>query len=214
MPVIDSTHISRLITAFEQLYPAPSSELVFQNDFQLLISVILSAQCTDKKVNEVTPILFGKFPTFEKLAAARITAIEKIIRPINYYRTKAKNLKNMAAKVIQEFGGKIPLTHEQITTLPGVGNKTANVVLGELKVSHTFPVDTHVFRVSKRLDLTRGKNVVEVERDLKEIFPSHLWRNMHHWLIFHGRRVCKAQRPMCEQCTLYSLCPTGSRLKG
>jgi endonuclease-3 len=209
----DSTQNDELIRAFEALYPSPGSELVFHNAYQLLVSVILSAQCTDKKVNEITPILFTKFANFKELSSARLSTIEKIIRPINYYKTKSKNLKAMATKVIEDFGGEIPQTHESITTLPGVGNKTANVVLGELKVAHTLPVDTHVFRVSKRLSLTKGKNVVEVEKDLKSKFPSHLWRNLHHWLILHGRRVCKAQRPLCNECTLISLCPTGKELK-
>jgi endonuclease-3 len=201
------------LSTFEKLYPTPGSELVFHNAYQLLVSVILSAQCTDKKVNEVTPTLFAKFPGFAELSSAKLTAIEKIIRPINYYKTKAKNLKAMATKIIEEFEGEIPKTHELITKLAGVGNKTANVVLGELKIVHTLPVDTHVFRVSRRLGLAIGKNVGEVEKELKSIFPSHLWRNLHHWLILHGRRICKAQRPLCEACTLISICPTGKIIK-
>ena len=213
MPRSDSTQNGQLMQAFEKLYPSPGSELVFHNAYQLLVSVILSAQCTDKKVNEVAPLLFAKFPGFMELGSAKLSALEKIIRPINYYKTKAKNLKAMATKVIEEFEGEIPKTHELITTLAGVGDKTANVVLGELKITHTLPVDTHVFRVSKRLGLASGKNVSEVEKELRSRFPSHLWRNLHHWLILHGRRVCKAQRPLCEACALISICPTGKRIK-
>ncbi len=204
---------TNLLKIFKELYPNPRSELNFDGEFQLLICVVLSAQCTDKKVNEVTPTLFAKFPGFAELSSAKLTAIEKIIRPINYYKTKAKNLKAMATKIIEEFEGEIPKTHELITKLAGVGNKTANVVLGELKIVHTLPVDTHVFRVSRRLGLAIGKNVGEVEKELKSKFPSQLWRNLHHWLILHGRRICKAQRPLCEECTLISICPTGKKIR-
>lgn len=197
-----------LLKQFAALYPDPKSELNFKNEYELIVSVILSAQCTDKKVNEVTPTLFARYPTFEKLAKAKLSDIEKIIRPINYYRGKSKSLLGMAQKVVTEFAGSVPANHKELMSLPGVGNKTANVVQSELGTAHTFPVDTHVFRVSKRLGIATGKDVAEVEASLRKRFDSKLWRNLHHWLIFHGRRVCKAQRPLCEDCPLAKICPS------
>ena len=194
-----------------RLYPSPESELNFSNEYELLVCVILSAQCTDKKVNEVTPVLFSKYPDLPSLAAARITSVEKIIRPINYYRTKAKNIVGMAKDVRANHSGKVPRTHDELILLPGVGRKTANVVLGEMKVAHTLPVDTHVFRVARRLGLTDGKKPEEVEEDLKKLYPSHLWRNLHHWLILHGRRICKAQKPLCDKCRLSEICPSSNK---
>ncbi|MCB9030218.1 MAG: endonuclease III [Deltaproteobacteria bacterium] len=198
----------QLLQTLSKLYPKPASELNFKNNFQLLVSVVLSAQCTDKKVNDVTPHLFNQYPNFKALASAKLTDIEKIIRPINYYKTKSKNLINLSKMVEAEFSGKIPKQFEEILKLPGVGRKTANVVLGELGVIHTLPVDTHVFRVSKRLGLASGKNTDQVEEELKAQFDSSLWRNLHHWLILHGRRVCKAQNPVCSDCDIREICPS------
>ncbi len=149
----------RLLEKLSSAYPEPESELHFQNEYQLLVAVMLSAQCTDKKVNEVTPELFAKCPDFLALSIARVSALEKIIRQVNYYRTKAKHLQLMAKKVIDEFQGEVPRSMDSLTSLPGVGRKTANVVLGELQALHTLPVDTHVFRLAKRLGLSEGKNV-------------------------------------------------------
>ncbi len=200
----------KLLSQFQSLYPTTGSELNFKTPYQLVVAVSLSAQCTDKKVNEITPLLFEKYGDFSDLARAKLEAVEKIIRPINYYRTKSKNIISMAQTVLGDFSGKLPNTHEELITLPGVGRKTANVVLGELKITPAIPVDTHVFRVSKRLGLATGNTADAVELELQKAFPSELWYNLHHWLIYHGRRVCKAQRPLCEQCTLNSLCPSNS----
>lgn len=197
-----------LLAKLDKLYPSPKSELQFKNPYQLLIAVMLSAQCTDKKVNETTPALFTKYPSFAKLASARVPTLEKLLRPVNYYKTKAKNIAATAKIVSKEYNGRLPRSHKELTSFPGVGNKTANVVLGELGVAATFPVDTHVFRVSRRLGLTDGKNVLQVEEDLKAQFDPKHWRNFHHWLILHGRRVCKAQRPLCGECALSTLCRT------
>ena len=197
---------SRLLRILARLYPQPASELVFANEYQLLSCVVLSAQCTDKKVNQVTPELFLRYPTFEALAGAQLADVEAIVRPINYYRTKAGNLIALSSQVCCEFGGKVPRTHAQLTSLPGVGNKTANVVLSELGAARTFPVDTHVFRVSRRLGLARGNTVAKVEEELKAQFASRHWRNLHHRLILHGRRTCKAPRPLCEACALTRMC--------
>lgn len=200
----------RLVSLFQSLYPTTGSELNFQNPYQLVVAVSLSAQCTDKKVNEITPILFSAYPDFKSLAAADVLDVEKIIRPINYYRTKSKNITNMAQKVITEFNGVLPKTHEELVTLPGVGRKTANVVLGELKITPAIPVDTHVFRVSKRLGIASGNTPDAVEAELQKAFPPELWYNLHHWLIYHGRRVCKAQRPLCSECALREICPSAA----
>lgn len=191
---------------FEKSYPDPRSELNFSNPFQLSVAVLLSAQCTDKKVNQVTPVLFKRFNSFQALAEADLAEIESIIKPINYYRTKSRHLIELGRIVREKFGGKFPLNRADAISLPGIGNKTANVVLGELGVEHTFPVDTHVFRVSQRLGWTKGKTPGEIEMQLKKIFPSDAWRNLHHWLILHGRRVCKAQNPACSECTLLNIC--------
>ncbi len=200
--------LGALLRAFNKLYPNPRSELDFKSEYQLIVAVILSAQCTDKKVNQVTPELFARYPSFAELGRAELSAVETIIRPVNYYRTKSKHLVAMAQKVMAEFGGAIPRSYTEIRTLPGVGNKTANVVLGELGVIKTFPVDTHVFRLSHRLGLARAKTPEKVEIELKQKVDSKHWREMHHWLILHGRRVCKAQNPLCAACTVARYCPS------
>ncbi|NDC36473.1 MAG: endonuclease III [Proteobacteria bacterium] len=197
-----------VLQELQLLYPDASSELNFTNEFELVVSVVLSAQCTDKKVNEVTPILFAQYPDFPSLARARLASVEKIIRPVNYYRTKAKHLIELAKLVGEEFNGILPRTIEQLVTLPGVGRKTASVVVSELGSGHALAVDTHVFRVSQRLGLAAGKNVVDIEEDLKIRFPAEVWRTLHHCLILHGRRTCKAQRPLCNECRLAKLCPS------
>ncbi len=199
---------AQILAILSKSYPAPESELNFKNEYELLVCVMLSAQCTDKKVNEVTPKLFSPYPNFEKLSKAPLAILQKIIRPINYYKTKAKNLKKTAILVCENYSGQVPKKHEELLTLPGIGNKSANVILGELKAAHTLPVDTHVFRVSKRLGLASGKNVLQVEEELKKIFQPKSWRTLHHCLILHGRRICKARRPLCAQCPLNKLCPS------
>ena len=199
---------NKLLKLLEELYPQPETELNFKNTYQLLIAVVLSAQCTDKKVNQTTPELFKKYPNFKSLITARVTSVEKIIRAINYYKTKSKNIIASAKKIEKEFKGKIPKTHEELITLPGVGRKTANVVLGELKVTPTFPVDTHVFRLSRRLGLSKSETVDKVEQDLMKLFAPSTWRFLHHALILHGRRVCKAQNPNCSECLLSQICPS------
>lgn len=209
---MSTKRLDLLLKILGQLYPDPKSELVFNNDYQLIVSVVLSAQCTDKKVNEVTPSLFTKFSDFRSLSKAKLSDIEEIIRPINYFKTKSKNLIALATQIECDFKGKIPLNFEDITSLSGVGRKTANVVLGELGVDFTLPVDTHVFRVSKRLGLSKGKNPNEVEEDLRKKFPKKEWRSLHHWLIFHGRRVCAARSPKCGDCALKEICPSAKAL--
>lgn len=197
---------SKLLSIFDDIYPEPKSELNYHTPYELLVSVILSAQCTDKKVNETTPVLFKKYPTIVSLSKAKVKDVETVIRPINYYKTKAKHLILMANQICENFHGEVPKTHQELTSLSGVGRKTANVILCELKITPAIPVDTHVFRVSKRIGIAEGKDPNSVEKDLERNFQSKDWYNLHHWLIFHGRRVCKAQRPLCESCAVNKLC--------
>lgn len=201
----------KLLTLLDGMYENPKSELHFRSQYQLLVCVMLSAQTTDKKVNEITPELFGAFPSFSALRQAKLRDIEKIIRPINYYKTKAKHLRETSGQIVEKFNSRLPRTYEKLTALPGIGNKTANVILCELGIAPALPVDTHVFRVSKRLGIAQGKTPEQVEDALKKAFSHEHWRNLHHWLIFHGRRVCKAQRPQCSACQLASLCPSNGK---
>jgi endonuclease-3 len=202
-------HKKLLLVGLSELYPNPRSELDFVNEYQLLVAVLLSAQCTDKKVNEVTPTLFKRYASFRALSRAELAELEEIIRPINYFKTKSKNLLSTAKTITEKLHGKLPTTHAELTALPGVGNKTANVVLGELGLEFSLPVDTHVFRLAHRLGLSTGKTPKAVEEDLKKQFPPEEWRGLHHRLIFHGRRVCKAINPQCDSCLLLKICPTG-----
>lgn len=204
--------LSLIEKALFKLYPDARSELVFEGAYQLVVSVLLSAQCTDKKVNEVTPLLFKRYPSFHALARAHAPELEDIIRPINYYRTKAKHLGALAQRVVADFRGTLPTTHAELLTLPGVGQKTANVVVGELGSESSFPVDTHVFRLARRLGLSTGSHPRDVEEDLKTLFPASSWRGLHHQMIFHGRRVCKALRPLCGECALNALCRFASQV--
>jgi endonuclease-3 len=199
-----------LVQTLADLYPDPHSELDFKNEYQLLIAVMLSAQCTDKKVNQVTPELFKTYPNFKALSQAKLADVERVIRPINYYKTKSKNLIATGKEAVERFKSKVPDTHKELTSLPGVGNKTANVILSEKGVVPAFPVDTHIFRLAHRLGLSKGKTPDHVEADLRDEFPSSEWRNLHHRLIFHGRRVCGARSPQCEACALRAICPSAT----
>jgi len=197
-----------LLQKLAVLYPEPRSELNFSSDFELIISVVLSAQCTDKKVNQTTPALFKRFGSFRKLAKAHVEDVEQIIREVNYYRTKSKNIIELSRMVVEQFGDELPSTMEELIQLPGVGRKTANVVLGERGITPSIAVDTHVFRVSRRLGIAKGENVRDVEESLMKNFAPEVWRDLHHQLIFHGRRVCKARNPLCGSCELSDLCPS------
>jgi len=197
---------ARLLSLLELEYPEAKSALYFVDDYQLIVAVVLSAQCTDKKVNEVTPHLFARWPSFQALAIADEKELASIIRPINYYLTKARNLKSLAELVVMEWGGNLPGTIDELVLLPGVGRKTANVVVSERGTEPGLAVDTHVFRVSRRLGIAQGATASLVEEELRSGFPSAEWRSLHHRLILHGRAVCIARRPRCESCCLLSLC--------
>jgi endonuclease-3 len=186
--------------------PAPETELAYTSPFELLVAVMLSAQCTDKRVNMVTPALFAQYPDAQSMAAATEEAIFALIRSISYPNSKARHLLAMAQLLVAEHGGEVPSTMEALTKLPGVGRKTANVILAVLFGGAAMPVDTHVFRVSNRLGIAKATNVRQTETQLLKIIPGHLMHNAHHWLILHGRYTCKARTPMCDQCPLTDLC--------
>lgn len=187
----------------EREYPIVSTPLNHKNEFELLVATILSAQTLDTTVNKVTPKLFQLYPTPQKMRRGDVLEIEKTIRLVNYHKTKAKNLVLMAQKLISDFDGKVPNSIEQLTTLPGVGRKTANVVISEWFAKNGeilpegFVVDTHVIRVSNRLGLTKSKDPKKIEQDLMMLFPREVWNDMSLRLIFHGRFMCKAKRPEC-----------------
>lgn len=191
---------------FAQAMPNPDTELVYRNPFEILVAVILSAQCTDARVNQVTPALFAVYPTAEAMAAATSDEILRYVKSVSYPNSKARHLQAMAVKLVDEFGGKVPDTMEQLTSLPGVGRKTANVILGVVHGKATIAVDTHVFRVANRMGLAYGKTPLEVEKTLTRHIPTELRYKAHHWLLLHGRYTCKALRPDCLNCRLTEFC--------
>jgi endonuclease-3 len=199
---------SRIVRTLAKTYPDVTCALTHQSPFELLAATILSAQCTDERVNMVTPTLFAKFPTPEALAAASQTSVEKIIRSTGFFRAKATSLRGMARAVVERHGGKIPQTLEELVALPGVGRKTANVVLGTaFGIPTGVVVDTHVKRISYLLGLTKSTNAEIIERDLMALLPKKEWIDFSHRLIHHGRRICIARRPKCPECPLLPLCP-------
>ena len=190
-------------------YPDAHCALNHRNAFELLVATILSAQCTDVRVNMVTPALFKKFPNADALAGADRETLEDMIKSTGFFRSKAKSLAGMAQALVERHGGQVPRTMEELTALPGVGRKTANVVLGNaFGVNDGIVVDTHVGRLSNRLGLTKETDPVKIERALMPLFPRAHWTMLSHLLIEHGRRVCDARRPKCEQCVLNDLCPS------
>jgi endonuclease III len=192
----------------ERTYPNPQTALEHGNDFELLISVILSAQTTDARVNLTTPKLFAKYPTPEKLARAKQPDVEKIIMSTGFFRMKAKNIIACARDLVERFGGRVPRDREDLESLAGVGRKTASVVMANAFQEPALAVDTHVFRVSHRLGLTLGTTPRQVEEDLTALVPAEKWGDATHWLILHGRAICKAPTPQCPRCPVNHLCPT------
>lgn len=197
---------SGIVSWFLENVPVAQSELVFSDPYQLIVSVVLSAQCTDKRVNMVTPELFRRYPTPAALGAAPVEDILELIRSVSYPNSKARHLQALGRKLCEDFGGEVPGQVEQLMTLPGVGRKTANVVASIIFDEPVIAVDTHVYRISHRLGLSRGKTPYDVERDLeKHIAPEHR-ATAHHWLILHGRYVCTARSPKCGECGLTPWC--------
>jgi endonuclease III len=206
----------RVIEWFEQTMPVAETELHYDNPFQLLMAVILSAQCTDKRVNMITPKLFQDFPTPEVMAATSPEVVFEYIRSVSYPNSKSKYLVGMAKIVMEKYNGEIPSSSEELVKLPGVGRKTANVMQVVAFDNPAMPVDTHVFRVSNRIGLTKNsKTPLETEKTLVKYFPEKLLSIAHHWLILHGRYVCLARKPKCEECGLTDVCDyfkkTGSK---
>ena len=196
-----------VIAYFQQAMPVAESELNYRNPFELLVAVILSAQCTDKRVNLTTPALFEAYPTPEAMAQASEDEIFTYIRSISYPNNKARHLAGMARMLVEEFGGEVPSDLKQLQRLPGVGRKTANVVGAVVWQKEVMPVDTHVFRVAARIGLTRGaKTPLQTELQLERHIPSHLLPVAHHWLILHGRYVCMARTPKCDICGIKEFC--------
>ncbi len=192
---------------FEQALPEPDTELQYQSPYQLLVAVILSAQCTDKRVNMTTPSFFEAFPHVHALANATPDDIYPYVKSISYPNNKAKHLNGMAQKIVSEFDGQVPADLEALQTLPGVGRKTANVVASVVFNKETFPVDTHVFRVAQRIGLVKpSKTPYQVEQQLLKIIPKKVRGKFHHWLILHGRNVCLARKPRCEDCGISEVC--------
>jgi endonuclease-3 len=198
-----------ILTRLRAAYPDARCALEYRNAFELLCATILSAQCTDARVNMVTPVLFERFPTPEALARARQPQVEEIIKSTGFFRNKARSLIGMAQALVAEHGGEVPRTMAELRTLPGVGRKTANVILGNAYgINEGVTVDTHVTRLSRLLGLTRHDDPVKIEQDLMELFPRDHWALLSHLLIFHGRRICIARRPRCADCVLNDLCPS------
>jgi endonuclease III len=192
---------------FATYIPDAETELIYDSPYQLLVAVILSAQCTDKRVNQTTPAIFEQYPTVENLSLASVDEVFPLIRSISYPNNKAKHLVGMAKMLVAEFGGQVPMTVEELIRLPGVGRKTANVITSVIDRQPNMAVDTHVFRVSARLGLTRGaKNPLQAEKQLVRHIPVALVHKAHHWLILHGRYTCTARNPKCNDCGLRELC--------
>jgi len=197
----------QLIAYFSEHMPVAETELAYNNPYELLVAVILSAQCTDKRINLVTPKLFARFPDAESLAAASVDEIFHLIRSVSYPNNKAKHLKGMAIMLVQEFNGVVPSEQADLVKLPGVGRKTANVIASVVFDKPAMAVDTHVFRVAARIGLTKGaKTPLQTELQLVKFFPNELIPKAHHWLILHGRYVCIARKPKCAECGISPIC--------
>ncbi|MGI8618229.1 MAG: endonuclease III [Gemmatimonadaceae bacterium] len=208
-------HTAEIIRRLKKEYPDAHCELDFKSPFQLLVATILSAQCTDKRVNMVTPKLFATYPTPKKLAEAPPAKVEEIIKSTGFFRAKTKSLQGMSAALVEQHGGKVPDTMDELTSLRGVGRKTANVVLGNaFEKAEGVVVDTHVGRVTVRLALTSETDPVKVEEKLMALVPRRDWTIFSHLLIFHGRRVCVARLPRCGECVLNDICPSRRLVTG
>jgi endonuclease III len=203
----DPKRMAAILAKLDEAYPAASCELKHENAFQLLISTILSAQCTDVRVNQVTQELYKKYKTAKDFAYANPAELEKEIRPTGFFRNKTKSIIGASKGIIEKFGGEVPRTMDEILTLPGVARKTANVVLGTAYgIASGIVVDTHVLRLSNRLDLTRNEDPKKIEQDLMAVIPHDKWIIFSHQLIWHGRRVCFARKPNCVECNLEHIC--------
>ena len=195
----------------EETYRGAVPELKFNSVFELLVAVILSAQCTDKRVNQVTQVLFPIANTPEKILQLGQSELEKIIKPCGFFKTKSKHIIETSKILLENYGGEVPESFDELIKLPGVGRKTANVVTGVAFKNPAIAVDTHVFRLSNRMKLAEGKTPLEVETGLQKIIPREKWSDAHHWLIWHGRKICKARNPKCLDCPLKKICPASEK---
>ena len=198
--------VIKILNGLREEYPDAECALNHKNNYELIVAVALSAQTTDKSVNEATPALFKKYPTPEKLSKAKPSDVEPLIRRIGMYKTKSKNIVGLAKELMARYGGEVPDTYEELVELPGVGRKTANVVLSVGFGQQRIAVDTHVFRVSNRIGLVHEKDVLKTEESLMKAIPNDRWSESHHSLIFHGRNCCHARKPNCEECVIKKLC--------
>lgn len=200
--------IPRIIAGLWERYPVAECALRHDSPFQLLIATILSAQCTDERVNIVTAPLFARYPTAPELAVVPLKTLEKLIQSTGFFRNKAKNIQACCQQLVEQYGGQVPRSLEALVQLPGVGRKTANVVMGTAFGEPTgVVVDTHVTRISRRLGLTRHTDAVKIERDLIKLLPTEEWIGFSHRVIHHGRQVCQARKPQCERCVFQEFCP-------
>ena len=197
----------RIVRGLHDLYPDADCALHHTDPLQLLVATILSAQCTDARVNQVTPALFRRYPDAKAYAGAELAELEEAIRPTGFFRNKAKSLNGLGRALVERHGGEVPDRMEELVELPGVGRKTANVILGTWFGKPAITVDTHVTRLSGRLGLARERDAAKIERELQEVLPENEWTFCSHALIWHGRQVCKARRPACEACGLFKDCP-------
>lgn len=213
MPTKRQEQARNIFTVLREANPKPMTELKFNSGFELLVAVILSAQSTDAGVNKATVKLFQAANTAQQIAALGVEGLTPYIKTIGLYRAKAKNIIAMAQILADKYNGQVPKTREELEALPGVGRKTANVILNTLHREPVMAVDTHVFRVANRLGIAKGKNVIEVEKKLVEATPKEFLIDAHHWLILHGRYTCKARRPECERCAVSAYCDYFHNLK-
>ena len=204
---------TKIYSYLKEKFPEPMCELNFKDRYQLLVSVILSAQCTDKRVNIVTKNLFKKYPTAETMAKANLEELEQEIKPCGFYHNKAKNILSACQKIVSDFDGEVPEDYDKLLSLPGVGRKTANVITSAGFGGDAIAVDTHVFRVSRRLGLASGNTPEKVEQELMKALDKNVWSESHFLMVLFGRYVCKAQRPLCEECGLKEYCKYYKEIK-
>lgn len=204
---------TKIYSYLKEKFPEPMCELNFKDRYQLLVSVILSAQCTDKRVNIVTKDLFKKYPTAETMAKANLEELEQEIKPCGFYHNKAKNILSACQKIVSDFDGEVPEDYDKLLSLPGVGRKTANVITSAGFGGDAIAVDTHVFRVSRRLGLASGNTPEKVEQELMKALDKNVWSESHFLMVLFGRYVCKAQRPLCEECGLKEYCKHYKEIK-
>ncbi len=202
----DKERVQKIIELLKKEYPHAGTRLYFSTCLELLVAVVLSAQSTDEQVNKVTPELFSRVSSAKELAAMDIEELEELIRGVGLYKNKARHIKGLAGKIAVDYDGEVPDTFEELLKLPGVGRKSANVMLSVGFNQPGLGVDTHVKRVARRLGITSGKNSTQIEKDLKQVIPVSLWSDSHHLLIAHGRAVCQARKPRCGDCILVDLC--------